>query len=150
MKAIIYYSLSGHTKREVISRYEGDFYQVKGTIKIPKRYLFQLAYLGMFASLNRDLHYESIDIDLEKYDELVFATPVWAFNISPFIKKFLKDHPVKNKQVTLVLTHAGGPGNTMKRFKKKFDSSNTIVETISIESGMGYKEANLLRKSKKK
>lgn len=149
MKAIIYYSLSGHTKKEVESRYEGDFFPLKGKIKIPKRYFFQLAYLGMFASMNKDLQYDSLDLDLEKYDEVVLATPVWAWNITPFIKKFLKDYPIKNKKVTLLITHAGGPGKVMKRFSKKLDSSNTIVDKISIESGMGYKEANILRKSKK-
>lgn len=150
MKAIIYYSLSGHTKKEVENRFDGDFYQLKGKIKIPKRYFFQLVYLGMFASVNKDLKYDALDIDLEQYDEVVFATPVWAWNVSPFIKKFLKDYPVKNKKVSLLITHAGGPGNTMKRFKRKFDSSNTIVNEITIASGYGYQEANILRKKKKK
>jgi flavodoxin len=148
MKAIIYYSLSGRTKEEVENRFEGDFFRVKGRIKIPKNYYLQLAYLGMFASLNTKLKYQPLDIDFDKYDEIVLASPTWAWTIVPFMKKFLKDHPFTKKNVTLLITHEGGPGKVMNRFKRFVPKGNTIIDTFSIQRGSAYKEATIYKKKK--
>ena len=147
MKAIIYYSLSGHTKKACEERFEGDFYRLKGKIKIPKSYIMQLIYLGMFATLNSKLSYQPIDIDFDKYDEIVLASPVWAWTIVPFMKKFLKDHPFKDKKVTLLITHMGGPGKTLKKFQKRLHPSNVIIQTYSIQTGRDYENANIIKKS---
>lgn len=148
-KAIIYYSLSGRTERELKKRFEGDFFRLKGKVKIPKSYLRQMFYLGYFATFNKDINYEDITIDLDSYDEIVLGSPVWAFNFSPILKKFLKDHPFKNKNVTLLMTHEGGPGKAIEKMKKHLDKSNTVVNEISLKLGSSYQEAKLLRKEKK-
>jgi flavodoxin len=150
MKAIIYYSLSGNTERELKKRFEGDYFKLKGKIKIPKKYFFQLAYLGMFASMNKDLAYEPVDIDFDQYDEIIIGSPVWAWTITPFIKKFLKDHPFQNKKVTLLMTNLGGTGKAFKRFRKYIDASNEIVEEINIQCGDGYENATIISKNNKK
>jgi cobalamin biosynthesis Co2+ chelatase CbiK len=147
MKAIIYYSLSSQTKKACEERFEGDFYLLKGKSKIPKSYAMQLIYLGMFATLNSKLSYQPIDIDFDKYDEIVLASPVWAWTIVPFIKKFLKDHPFKDKKVTLLITHMGGPGKTLKKFQKRLHPSNVIIQTYSIQTGRDYENANIIKKS---
>ena len=146
MKAIIYYSLSGRTKEELEKRFEGDFFRLKGKIKIPRNYWLQMLYLGMFATFNSKLEYNEIDIDLDKYDEVVLGSPVWAFTTSPFMKKFLKRNRLINKKITLLVTHEGGPGRVMKKFKRQLDSSNTIVEELSIQRGSAYKEASIYKK----
>ena len=146
MKAVIYYSLSGRTKKELEDRFEGDFYRIKGKTKIPKAYWMQLAWLGMFSTFNIKLPYEVTSIDFDKYDEIVLGTPTWAFTITPFIKKFLIENKFKNKKVTLLTTHMGGPGKIMKKFKKYVDSSNEIVDTISIQTGTDYENSTILKK----
>lgn len=146
MKAIIYYSLSGRTKRELEKHHEGEFFRLKGKIKIPRNYWLQLGYLGMFSTLNTSLEYEPFDIDLDKYDEIVLGSPVWAWTIAPFMKKFLKRNRFTNKKVSFLMTHEGGPGKSMKRFKKRIDKSNTILEERSIQLGSAYKEASIYKK----
>lgn len=140
MRAIIYYSLSGRTKRELELRYEGDYFRIKGKIKIPKNYWIQMAYLGTFSSLNIPLNYNELDIDFDKYDEIVLASPVWAFTIVPFMKRFLRENKFKNKKVSLLITHEGGPSKTMKRFKKRVHHSNQIIKEDSIQLGSAYAE----------
>lgn len=146
MKAIIYYSLSGRTKRELESRFQGDYFRLKGKIKIPRNYWLQLLYLGMFSVINKKLEYEQFEIDFDQYDEVILGSPVWAWTISPFMKKFLHRHQFKNKLVTLLMTHEGGPGKSMKRFKKRIHKSNKIVDEISLPLGSAYKEASIYRK----
>jgi len=150
MKAIIYYSLSGRTKRELKNRFEGDYFQLKGKLKIPRNYWLQMIYLGMFSILNKSLDYDDFEIDFEKYDEVILGSPVWAFTINTFTKKFLRRNQFKNKKVTLLLTHEGGPGNAMKHFKRRIDKSNEIVNTLSLQLGSAYKEATLYKKKKTK
>ncbi len=145
MKAIVYYSLGGHTKKAVEERYEGDFYRLKGKIKIPRGYWQQMIYLGMFATLNSKLKYEPLDIDFDQYDEIVLASPVWAFTIVPFMKKFLLQNKFTNKKVTVLITHEGGPGNAIKHFSRYLHHSNTIVDQLDIKCGSSYQE----RKKKK-
>jgi len=140
MKAIIYYSLSTRTKRELEARFEGDFFRLKGKIKIPKNYWLQMAYLGFFSSFSIPLNYDDLQIDFDKYDEIVLGSPVWAFTFSPFLKKFLRENKFKNKKVTILLTHEGGPGKTLKHFDKYIDSSNKIVDRISLQLGSAYSE----------
>jgi len=146
MKAIIYYSLSGQTKKACEERFEGDFYRLKGKIKIPKSYTMQLIYLGMFATVNSKLSYEPIDINFDAYDEIVLASPVWAWTIVPFMKKFLKYHVFNDKKVTLLITHMGGPGNTLKGFQKRLHPSNMVIQTYSIPTGKDYENATLFKK----
>ncbi len=150
MKAIIYYSLSGRTKKELEARFEGDFFRLKGKIKIPKSYWLQLAYLGVFSSLKISLKYEDFDIDFSKYDEIVLGSPVWAWTIVPFMKKFLKKNPFQDKIVTLLLTHEGGPGKAMNHFKQRIDPSNQIVDEISLKLGSAYQEATIYKKKPNK
>lgn len=150
MKAIIYYSLSGRTKRELERRFEGDYYRLKGKLKIPKNYWLQLAYLGMFSVFNKSLDYDDVAINFEQYNEIILGSPVWAFTVNPFTKKFLKRNIFKNKKVTLLLTHEGGPGKAMYHFKKRIDKSNEIIDSISIELGSAYKEASIYKKKSKK
>ena len=140
MKAIIYYSLSNRTHKKVKELFEGDFYRLEGKIKIPKAYWLQLVYLGFFASMQFKLKYKPFDIDFEQYDEIVLASPVWAFTISPFMKKFLKQHHFKHKKVTLLITHEGGPGRAMKHFLRYLDRSNVILDRLSLMQGSRYRK----------
>ena len=146
MKAIIYYSLSGHTKRILEEKYQGDFYRIKGKIKIPRKYWVQLIYLGFFASIGKKLKYQPLDIDFDLYDEIVIGSPVWAFTIAPFMKRFLKEHPFKNKKVTLLITHEGGPGNALKHYKRYLEASNVIISEASIKLGSHYEDATIIQK----
>jgi len=146
MKAIIYFSLTGHTKKVLEERFEGDFYRIRGKIKIPKKYWQQLVFLGMLASLGTRLKYEPIEVDLDQYDEIILGSPVWAFTIVPFMKKFLSKHKIKHKKITLLITHEGGPGRAMKHFKHYLDSSNSIIDEISIKTGKQYESATIIKK----
>lgn len=140
MKAIIYYSLSGRTKRAVEERFEGDFFRLKGKIKIPRNYAIQMFYLGFYATFDRKLDYHNIDIDLSKYDSIVLASPVWAFTFVPFMKKFLLDVKLRNKKIELLITHEGGPGKTLKKMRNYLHSSNEIIEEYSIKTGGKYEK----------
>jgi len=140
MKAIIYYSLSGRTKKELEERHQGDYFRIKGKIVIPKNYWIQMAYLGFFSSLSVPLNYQDLQIDFDKYDEIVLASPVWAATIAPFLKRFLRENKFKNKKVSLLVTHEGGPGKVMKRFKRHIHDSNEIVSEESLRLGSAYAE----------
>ena len=105
-----------------------------------------MMYLGMFALLNTKLNYKELSIDFDKYDEIVLASPTWAWTIVPFMKKFLKDHVFKDKKVILLVTHMGGPGKIIKNFKKRIHKSNEVIETFSIQTGKDYEHSNIIKK----
>lgn len=150
MKAIIYYSLSGRTKEELEKRYEGDFFRVKGKVKIPKNYWLMMFYLGYYSTFKVKINYEDLDIDFKKYDEIIIGSPVWAFTFVPFLKKFLKENKFYNKKVRFLVTHEGGPRNTLKHIDKFLDSSNQVIERIDVQRGSAYSEVYLKEKRKNK
>ena len=100
----------------------------------------------MFASLNTKLKYRKLSIDFDQYDEIVLASPTWAWTIVPFMKKFLKDHVFKDKKVILLVTHMGGPGKIIEHFKKRIHHSNEITKTYSIQTGKDYEHSTLIKK----
>ena len=150
MKAIIYYSMTGRTKEELEKRYEGDFYRLTGKVKIPRNYWMQMFILGYSSTFNRRNKYDPIDIDFDKYDEIVLGSPIWAFTFVPFLKRFLKNNRFKNKKVSILITHEGGPKKALKHFDKYIDKSNTIIEKIEVKRGSAYTEVYLKEKRKNK
>jgi flavodoxin len=135
MKAIIYYSLSGNTKKELEERYTGDHFRIESKGRLPKRLFCQLFWLGFLSSFNISPKQKDLDIDFDKYDEIVLGSPVWAFTITPFMRHFLKNNQFKNKKVTLLITCGGNPGKGLNDYKKRIDPSNEIVDEVIVKTG---------------
>ncbi len=133
MRAIIYFSLTGSTKKELESRFAGDYYRIESAKKLPKRLFCQLFLLGFYSSFSIPLKYKPMSIDFDKYDEIVLGTPVWAFTITPIMKHFLKKNKFENKKVSLLITCGGNPKNSLSTFKKLLDPSNEVKEEIVLK-----------------
>ncbi len=58
------------------------------------------------------LQLQECSYDLDKYDFIIFASPVWAFTIAPALRSFLKK--IKNlegKKAACFLTFGSGAGS---------------------------------------
>lgn len=114
--ALFYFSGTGNT--EFISREYAELFKKK--------------------EVNVDLQkIEGIDTipSLSKYDLVIFATPVYAFDIPVYVKEFAQRLAVVDKKKSFViLTHAGNFGKSFQTFKKILENKN-----FNLVCGFDYK-----------
>jgi flavodoxin len=139
--AVVYYSLSGNTdfaaaeiakvlkadKLKVETEGSGffNFLCYKVTKKLPKL--------------------SALEFNADDYDKIVLGAPVWAWDVAPAMKSFLKKYPLKNKEIALLLCHGGGAGEkTLKKFKTLLDDSNKIVAEKRMVNPMKFQPSRSL------
>ncbi|MCL1947071.1 MAG: hypothetical protein FWF51_07995 [Chitinivibrionia bacterium] len=140
--AVVYYSYSGNTDfaaAEIAKVLNADkfrietegsgflnFLRYKITKKLPK--------------LRDDLEFNA-----DAYDKIVLAAPVWAWDVAPAMKSFLKKYPLKNKEIALLLCHGGGASEkTLTKFKTLFDDSNKVVAEKIMVNPMKFQPSRSL------
>ncbi len=131
MKAILYVSLTG-TAKKIISNYDGNIYEIKGDVKIPKSRFMQMFVFGYHVVAKKNLPIKPVAFDAQNYTDITLVTPVWAGNISGFMRTFLENHKLNDKNITLVASCDGGPGKVMKEYKLLLDGNKIIDEHIYV------------------
>lgn len=137
MKAIIVHSMSKHKRSlEIANTFDGDIYEIKGVKQPIKFYPFQLVYYGFLTIANKKIDLQPLDIDFNKYDEIVLISPVWAGRVNAYMRQFLKDHPFHDKKVTIVASCDGGYDKYFDSAKPLIDGCNTITDKIVYVKGV--------------
>ncbi len=143
---IIYYSLSGNTKKAadiIQSVTNGTLAQIR-TIK---------PYIGNYKDIvvsaqnevrNRIMPPIYVpEINLDDYETIFLGTPVWWYSISPALNTFLHTYPLSGKSVFPFITGDGWWGHTMQIINKlcpgahkgieiQFDGSELITNQYEI------------------
>lgn len=129
MKAIIYHSLSkSKSCKNLALNIEGDHFEVTGVKKNISFVPFQMFVYGYKTVANRKIKLLPLEIDFEKYDEVVLVSPVWASRVNAFMRQFLIDNPFEQKKVTIIGSSKGGYKGYFDTFKKYLNDSNEIVD----------------------
>ena len=142
-KAIVYYSYSGHTKRIVDmikEKIDADVFEIKPKESYSTDYdtVVDLGQEEVNNNVLREI--EEININLDNYDTVILATPVWWYTYAPVVHTFLEKYDLKDKTVMPIITNGGWLGHTVEDIKKycpnvrnelilKFDGNN--LETSS-------------------
>ena len=131
MKAILYVSLTG-TAKKVVNNYEGNVYEIMGDVKIPKSRFMQMFVFGYHVVAKKNLPIKPVEFNADNYTDITLVTPVWAGNISGFMRTFLENHKIDDKNITLVASCDGGPGKVMNEYKLLLDGNKIINEHIYV------------------
>ena len=110
--ALIYYSLTGNTEyvaKEISKRLNVDVFKINLKKDFPKKGFKKYFICGKSASLEEDVIFEC-KCDLEKYDSIIFGTPIWASNISSPLRSYINYNieKIKNKKIYVYLCYMGG------------------------------------------
>lgn len=138
MKAILYVSLTGTTE-EIIKKYDGDVYEIKGDMKIPRSKFMQMVVFGYYTTFKKDIPVKPLEFDASKYTDITLVTPVWAGNISGFMRTFIENIELKNKNITLVASCDGGPGKVMDKYKEILTDNSIVGEHIYVRGELSEK-----------
>ena len=149
--ALVYYSFSGNTHNAVLflqRALEEKAHQTQ-TIRLkPSKEESSFFKQGRDAFLKREAELIDCDYSLGKYDFVIFATPVWAFTITPALRGYLnKTGRLNNKKTGLILTYGSGVGvnKTQKELKQILNNKGATVKFELSLKGSKTKDKEYLK-----
>lgn len=134
---VVCYSFTGRTKRicgSLAKALKADFVEIK---EIDRPGVLGAYTLGCFRALRR----KSADIrpvlnDIDAYECMVAAAPVWAGNVPPAMNDFVREYNLQGKTVYGLLTCGGGPGNAADCLKEELEKAGAVCPNVLVmESG---------------
>lgn len=142
---LIYYSLTKQTKKavEFIRTLKPlDVYEIEPEKEISKKGFFKYVWGGGQVMMKQKPKIKPLKINLDDYDNIIFATPIWAWTYSPPIRSFLSLYPFSNKNVYYLYTHEGGNKGVVEKFKNKISKNNRFIDDLGLNYHKESKEEN--------
>lgn len=105
---IVYYSRSGKTREiaeQLHSKLKGEIEEINDNKN--RKGIIGFIASGNEAYLRRMPTIDMVKKDPEQYDVVIIGTPIWAGNISPPARSFIKEYKEKMKKVAFFCTSMG-------------------------------------------
>ena len=128
-KLFIYYSLTGNGDL-VADVFKNKGYEIRKVIskfKYSKNKFLMIMTGGYRATFNKKDELLNFDTNINSYDKIVIASPIWNDRISPPINSVISLLDLKNKDVSFILYSASGYGNKAKEKIKSLFGKDTII-----------------------
>jgi len=140
---LIYYTLEGNTGfvADILNQYdEIDVEQLKPQKEPPKDGFGKFLIGGKSALFQSDPKLLPVKAEVDEYENIILAFPVWAGTFPPAIGAFLKQYQLTGKNISIIACSASG--NADKAFTKLKErlNGNTIVNTISLINPLTHQE----------
>jgi len=143
---IVYYSLEGNTEyvAEKIARACGfDLLRIVPKKKYPSKGLNKFLWGGFSVVMSETPELEPYDFDHDAYDRIVFGFPVWASNITPPIRTFIKENDLKGKKIAAFACQSGnGAEKAFGKMKSAIGIDELEAELVLIDPKMKYRAEN--------
>ena len=113
----VFYSLEGNCRalaeviREAVG---GDIEALRPVMEIPREGFRRFLIGGKMALLGRSHPNLPLAVKITDFDLVFVGTPVWAWRMSPPIRRFLTETDWTGRNVALYAMHGGGPGQTLR------------------------------------
>ena len=137
--AIVYYSMSGNTEyvaKQISNNIDVDLIKIIPKKEYPSSGLKKFLWGGKSAVMGETPKLEAYTFDANKYDYIVFGTPVWASSFVPPIRTFIKENKdiLKNKKIAVFVCYSGGGvQKAIERLKNYLDINNFNAELVLID-----------------
>lgn len=138
-KAIVYYSMSGNTDyvaRKISDKIEADMIKIEPKKEYPTKGLRKFLWGGKSAVMGETPELEEYKFDGEKYDYVIFGTPVWASSFTPPIRTFIKENKEKlnGKKIAVFTCYMGGGADkAIEKLKQCLNIEKFEAELILID-----------------
>ena len=107
---IVYYSLEGNTKyavNKIAEKCGFDTLPLVPVKQYPSSGFKKFFWGGKSAVMAETPELEPYTFDTDSYDRIVFGFPVWAGNVAPPIRTFIKDNDLKGKKIAAFACQSG-------------------------------------------
>lgn len=139
-KLIVYFSYTNNTRtiaNKIKEKLNCDILEIKTVIPYSEDYQSVVDDEQNSEASNHLPEIQDINIDLDKYDEIILGTPVWWYRPVPAIRTFLNQNDLSGKTIKPFATNAGWLGKTFKEIKTLCPNSkvenelNIVFESYS-------------------
>lgn len=103
---VVYFSRMNYTKSvayKIANELKANVYEIKSKERVDGTLGFW--WCGRFGILKKEMDIEDIYINVEKYKKVIICSPIWVFDISAPIRKFISLYSGKIKNVEYVFVH---------------------------------------------
>ena len=150
-KAIVYYSMSGNTDyvaKQISERIDADLIKIEPKKEYPNKGIKKFLWGGKSAVMGETPALEEYEFDSDKYDCIIFGTPVWASSFTPPIRTFIKENKEKinGKKIAVFICYMGGGADkAIEKLKQFLEINEFNAELVLIDP----KDKNSDEKNKK-
>lgn len=119
--AIVFYSMHGNTAmiaNQLAQKLNADLIEIKPVQAYPDKGFKKFLWGGKSAVMAETPELEPYVFRAEEYDQIIFGFPVWAGNVTPPIRSFVKGNiqALKTKQIAAFACQSGSGAE--KAFRK--------------------------------
>ena len=107
---IVYYSLSGNVAQTadlLAERLGAETLRLVPVKAYPDKGFKKFLWGGKSAVMAETPELTPYEFDAEKYDRVIIGFPVWAANVAPPIRTFVRDNDLKGKRVAAFACQSG-------------------------------------------
>ncbi len=122
--AVVYYSMSGNTQQtaeKIAQQLGAQLIRIEPIKEYPSEGARKFIWGGMKAVMGEKPKLQPYDFSGE-YDRVIIGTPVWASNIAPPIRSFIRQNreTLRGKEIAAFVCYAGGGADKALQKLKQF------------------------------
>ena len=134
---IVYYTLEGNTHyaaKKIASLLDADVLRVKPVKTYPRKGFRKFLWGGKSAVMAEKPELEPYTFDASAYDRIVFGFPVWAGNVTPPLRTFIKENDLSGKRFAAFACQSGaGAEKAFEKLKTALGIRELDAELVLID-----------------
>ncbi len=148
---IVYYSLTGNTHsiaNKLKINLHADLERIKPIKELNPNNPTKFIWGGVQVLMHKKPKLKIFQHELNKYQNIIIGTPVWAFSYSAPINSLLSKNLFQNKKIALFCTSEGGEKFTLKNMKERL-KNNEIISSRNFTFGSTELNSQALKEAEK-
>ena len=134
---IVYYTLEGnahYAAKKIASLLDADVLRVKPVKTYPRKGFRKFLWGGKSAVMAETPELEPYTFDASAYDRIVFGFPVWAGNVTPPLRTFIKENDFSGKRFAAFACQSGaGAEKAFEKLKTALGIRELDAELVLID-----------------
>ena len=143
---IVYYSMEENTdyaSKKIAENLGADLLRIYPEKAYPDKGFRKFLWGGKSAVMAETPKLKKYDFDSDKYERVIIAFPVWASNMAPPIRTFIKESDLSGKRICAVACQSGsGAEKAFEKLKSALGISELEGELILIDPKANPSEEN--------
>ncbi|MCR4563564.1 MAG: flavodoxin family protein [Clostridiales bacterium] len=137
--AVVYYSMSGNVKNtaeKIAEKLSADLIELKPEKTYPDKGFKKFFWGGKSAVMGEKPKLLPYEFESEKYERIIFGSPVWASNVVPPLRTFIEENRdnLKNKSISVFMCMSGSGGDkAISKLRAFLDVEKFESELILID-----------------
>ena len=134
---IVYYTLEGNTHyaaKKIASLLDADMLRIRPVKTYPRKGFRKFLWGGKSAVMAETPELEPYTFDASAYDRIVFGFPVWAGNVTPPLRTFIKENDLSGKRFAAFACQSGaGAEKAFEKLKTALGIRELDAELVLID-----------------